>query len=173
MVGLGSTSIAEGISALRQYFWYLYLNRYTFYPIAMYLPHAPQRLRLKLPTVWTENEIESLVNAVDMTNSIGKRDYAMILLGARLGLCSGDISNLKLDDIDWSNKEITVLQSKTIQELVLPLPNDVGWAIIDYLKNGRPVTECKNVFVVHNAPYTGCIYEISSTPEMSISIFIF
>jgi len=111
---------------------------------------------MKLPTVWTEDEIESLVNAVDMTNPIGKRDYAMILLGARLGLRFGDIRNLKLDDIDWSNKQITILQSKTMQELVLPLPNDVGWAIIDYLKNGRPVTECKNVFVVHNAPYTGC-----------------
>lgn len=156
MVGLAPASIAERISALRQYFRYLYLNRYTAHPIAMYLPHAPQRLRMKLPTVWTEDEIESLVNAVDMINPIGKRDYAMILLGARLGLRFGDIRNLKLDDIDWSNKQITILQSKTMQELVLPLPNDVGWAIIDYLKNGRPVTECKNVFVVHNAPYTGC-----------------
>ena len=156
MVGLAPTTIAGRVSALRQYFQYLYLNEYVSRPIAMYLPRPPQRLRTKLPTVWTEEEIERLINAVDMTNPIGKRDYAMILLGARLGLRFGDIRNLKLEDINWDNKQVTVFQGKTQQELTLPLPNDVGWAIIDYLKNGRPITEHKNVFVVHNAPYTGC-----------------
>lgn len=155
MVGLAPATISERLSSLRQYFRYLYLNEYVSRPIALYLPHAPQRLRVKLPTVWTEEEIERLVHAVDTTNPIGKRDYAMLLLGARLGLRFGDIRNLMLDHIDWNKKEIRILQGKTRQELILPLPNDVGWAIIDYLKNGRPVTECKNVFVVHNAPYTG------------------
>lgn len=54
MVGLAPVTIAERISALRQYFKYAYLNKYVTHPIAVYLPHPPQRLRTKLPTVWTE-----------------------------------------------------------------------------------------------------------------------
>jgi len=120
-----------------------------------YLPHTPQRAHTKLPSVWSEEQIESLVRAIDTTNPIGKRDYAMMLIGARLGMRIGDITNLKFRDIDWDNKEITIIQNKTKEPLILPLPNDVGWAIIEYLKNGRPITEYENIFVVHNAPYKG------------------
>ena len=119
------------------------------------MPHPPQRLSTKLPTVWSEEQIEQLINSVDITTPIGKRDYAMILLGARLGLRIGDILSLTLNDIDWSKKLITITQSKTKEPLSLPLPDDAGWAIIDYLKNGRPVTDYPNIFVTHNAPYKG------------------
>ena len=165
LVGLEPVTIVGRLSALRQYFRYSYLNKYVDFPIEIYILHAPQRTRSKLPLVLSEEEIENLIGAVDFTNPIGKRDYAMILLGARLGLRIGDIRNLKLKNIDWSNKLIWVLQNKTKQELVLPLPDDVGWALIDYLKNGRPVTDCPNIFVIHNAPYTGCpmISSISGT----------
>jgi site-specific recombinase XerD len=155
LVGLEPVTIASCVSALRQYFRFSYLNKYVDFPIETYLPRTPQRIRTKLPTVWTEEEIERIIGAVDFTNPIGKRDYAMILLGARLGLRFGDIRNIKLTDIDWGNKQIRISQNKTMQELVLPLSDDIGWALIDYLKNGRPVTDCANVFVIHNAPYTG------------------
>lgn len=155
LVGLAPVTIAWRISALRLYFKYAYLNEYVDYPIEYYLPHAPQRVHTKLPTVWSEEQIESLVSAIDTTNPVGKRDYAMMLIGARLGMRIGDITNLKLTDFDWNHKEITIIQNKTREPLALPLPNDVGWAIIDYLKNGRPITEYENIFVVHNAPYTG------------------
>jgi site-specific recombinase XerD len=155
MVGLAPVTIAERISALRQYFKYSFLNGYVSHSIATYLPHPPQRFRAKLPTVWTEEQVESMINAVDTANPIGKRDYAIILLAARLGLRIGDMLNLKLGNIDWNNKQLSIIQGKTKEELTLPLPNDVGWAIIDYLKNGRPITEYQNVFVIHNAPYTG------------------
>lgn len=79
----------------------------------------------------------------------------MMLIGARLGLRIGDITNLKFNDIDWDKNELSIIQRKTKEPLNLPLPNDVGWAIIDYLKNGRPITDCENIFVVHNAPYKG------------------
>jgi Site-specific recombinase XerD len=159
MVGLAPVTIAERISALRQYFKYAYLNEYTDKPIAVYLPHPPQRARTKLPTVWTEDQIESLINAVDTTTPLGKRDYAIIFIGARLGFRIGDILNLTMNDIDWINKQISIVQGKTRETLTLPLPMDVGWAIIDYLKNGRPITEYPNIFVVHNAPYAGCPFK--------------
>ena len=64
-----------------------------------------------------------------------------------------------MNDIDWNNKQISIVQGKTRETLTLPLPTDVGWAIIDYLKNGRPITEYPNIFVVHNAPYVGCPFK--------------
>ena len=60
-----------------------------------------------------------------------------------------------MNDIDWDKKLITIIQSKTREPLSLPLPDDAGWAIIDYLKNGRPITDYPNIFVTHNAPYKG------------------
>ena len=155
LVGIAPVTIAWRISILRQYFKYAYLNEYVEYPIEYYLPHAPQRTHTKLPAVWTEEQIESLVSGIDTTNPVGKRDYAMMIIGARLGLRIGDITNMKFSDIDWNKKEISIIQRKTKEPLNLPLPNDVGWAIIDYLKNGRPITDCENILFVHNAPYKG------------------
>ncbi len=155
MVGLAPVTIAERLSALRQYFKYAFLNEYVTKPIEVFLPHPPQRLRTKLTTVWSEEQIEKLISSVDITTPIGKRDYAIILLGARLGLRIGDILSLTLNDVDWDKKLITVVQGKTREPLSLPLPEDAGWAIIDYLKNGRPITDYSNIFVTHNAPYKG------------------
>jgi site-specific recombinase XerD len=167
MVGLAPVTIAERISALRQYFKFAYLNEFTAKPIAMYLPHSPQRVRTKLPTVWSEEQIESLINAIDTTTPIGKRDYAIILLGARLGIRIGDILNLTINDIDWAGKQLSIIQGKTREPLMLPLPTDAGWAIIDYLKNGRPVTTYQNIFVVHNAPYAGCPFKSTLRQNLS------
>lgn len=155
LVGLAPATLALRISTLRQYFKYAYLNNYVNNPIENYLPQAPQRARIKLPTVWTENQIKSLLSAIDTTNPNGKRDYAMMLIAARLGMRIGDITNLKLNDIDWEKKTISIIQNKTKEPLTLPVPNDVGWGIIDYLKNGRPITDYENIFVVHNFPYKG------------------
>ena len=77
----------------------------------------------------------------------------MLLLAARLGLRIGDIRELKLSDIDWQACTLTIIQNKAKEPLTLPVPDDVGWAVIDYLKNGRSVTESKNVFVRHVPPY--------------------
>ena len=155
MVGLAPVTIAERLSALRQYFKYAYLHGHVQKPIDAYVPHPPQRARAKLPTVWSEEQIESIIHAVDTTTAIGKRDYAIVLMGARLGLRIGDMLNITMNDIDWENKLISIIQGKTKEPLTLPLPDDVGWALIDYLKNGRPETDFPNIFVVHNAPYKG------------------
>lgn len=167
LVGFAPVTIAWRISILRQYFKYAYLNKYISHPLEHNLPHAPQRAYTKLPTVFTEEQINSLVDSIDTTNPVGKRDYAIMLIGARLGMRIGDIINLKLKDINWDTKEITIIQNKTKEPLIIPLTNDVGWAIIDYLKNGRPITDCENIFVVHNAPYKG--HPLKSTLRNSFS----
>jgi len=91
---------------------------------------------------------------VDRANPVGKRDYAILKLAACLGIRSGDIVNLKFENIDWNKNEIRYEKEKGGQPHTLPLLNDVGESIIDYLKNGRPHSDLKFIFIKHCAPYT-------------------
>lgn len=155
-VGWAPCTVASKISCLRQYFSFLFLDEFIKEPIGEKIPRRScLGTRTKLPDIWSEEDIEKILRAVNLSGPNGKRDYAMILLAARLGLRVGDIKALQLTDIDWTICTISITQCKTKQLLTLPMPDDVGWAIIDYLKNGRPVTDDICVFVRHNPPYDG------------------
>ena len=116
------------------------------------------------PHLWTADEIRTLLAAIDRGSATGKRDYAMILTTARLGLRISDLRHLELADLDWRAKQITIVQHKTGRPLRLPLLDDVGWAIIDYVRGGRPETDCRKVFVKHRHPFDafGCASSIAS-----------
>ena len=90
---------------------------------------------------------------IDRQSATGKRDYAMILMTARLGLRISDLRQLELGDLDWRAKTLTIVQRKTGRPLSLPLLDDVGWAIIDYVRHGRPETACAKVFIKHRHPF--------------------
>lgn len=111
--------------------------------------------RIEKPVmVWTEEDVANLLNAVDRGNPYGKRDYAILLLVTQLGIRDSDIKNLKLTDICWAKNLIEFTQLKTTQKITLPLLPEIGWAIIDYLKSGRPTTDSPYVFVIQKAPYS-------------------
>jgi len=124
----------------------------TNYALSIPSMHVPRNG--KVPYSWSKDDIQKILNSVDREDPAGKRDYAMILMTTKLGLRVGDIRNLRLNNIDWNNKKITIIMSKTKQILELPLLDDIGWAIIDYLKNGRPKTDSDRLFVRHKAPFT-------------------
>jgi integrase len=105
------------------------------------------------PHLWTAEEIRRLLAVIDRQSATGKRDYAMILMTARLGLRICDLRQLELGDLDWRAKTLTVIQQKTGRPLTLPLLDDVGWAVIDYVRHGRPETGCAKVFVKHRHPF--------------------
>ena len=105
------------------------------------------------PHLWTAEEIRRVLGAIDRESATGKRDYAMILATARLGLRICDLRHLALGDLDWRAKQIRIVQHKTGRPLRLPLLDDVGWAIIDYVRGGRPETACAKVFVKHRHPF--------------------
>ncbi len=117
------------------------------------IPHVKNLRRQRLPHTFTSDEIQKLLDVVDKNNPTGKRDYAMLLMTVRLGLRSGDVRALTFSAIDWTKKTIAITQQKTGKYLELPMPDDVGWGIIDYLKNGRPVCSNNTVFVSHKPPY--------------------
>lgn len=144
--GLSPKGIETKLCTLRRYYRHLYLQGYIRVPLAERLPKASIQGRMAFPTVWGQDEIKKIEDSAERISPAGKRSYAMVLLAARLGLRIGDIRNLKLHDIDWTKKQISIIRHKTQKALLLPLPEEVGWAVIDYLKNGRPVTESPHVF---------------------------
>jgi integrase len=107
----------------------------------------------KVPSVWEQELIVKLLEAVDRSSAKGKRDYAILLLACRLGLRAGNIRTLKLDQLHWEDSTIEVTQSKTGTPLRLPLTSEVGDALIDYLKSGRPQTTHREVFLKVNPPF--------------------
>lgn len=153
MVGYSPRTVARKISILRCLFRFLYLEEYITYPLSETLPKVFNCARTTLPTIWSSEDIEKILSTVDRGNPNGKRDYAIILMVAQLGLRIGDVRDLKLYDIDWHENIIKITQNKTGDSLSLPLLKDVGWTIIDYLKNGRPETDSPYVFLRHLAPF--------------------
>lgn len=164
---LSSKGIASKLSFLRRYYKFLYLNQYIQIPLAEKMPQACINGRMKIPSFWTCDEIEKIKLSAERVSPSGKRAFAMIMLASELGLRIGDIRNLKLVDIDWGQKKISLVQSKTKRSLVLPLTEDTGWALIDYIKNGRPVTDSPNVFVKHRQPYDA--FPVNSTMNHILS----
>lgn len=106
----------------------------------------------KLPSFYSSQEIIRLESSINRSTATGKRDYAMVLLISRLGLRASDICSLEFSNIDWDRNVIEIKQTKTGSYIALPLLEDVGNAIIDYIQNGRPATEVKKVFVSHSYP---------------------
>ena len=114
---------------------------------------APRARDRKIQPCISSDEIKRILDQVDTDSGIGKRDYAILQLGICSGLRAGDIANLKLADIDWRNSEIHLIQGKTKQVLSLPLDENAGNAMIDYILHGRPVSESQFMFHRRFAPY--------------------
>jgi integrase/recombinase XerD len=117
-------------------------------------PQRYSRRGQSAPHPWTAEEVRLVLDQVDRQSAIGKRDYAMVLLTARLGIRVGDLRRLELGWFDWRAKTLAFTQQKTGLALTLPLPGDVGWAVIDYVRHGRPEAACRQVFVKHRYPFT-------------------
>jgi integrase len=106
-----------------------------------------------IPSVWDHELVVRLLGAVDRSSARGKRDYAILLLACRLGLRAGDIRILKLENLHWVDSRLEITQAKTGTPLSLPLINEVGEALIDYLKSARPQTTHREVFLKMNPPF--------------------
>jgi integrase len=116
------------------------------------VPAVRSSKKARIPSVWDPGQVARIVEAIDRDNPCGKRDYAIILLTSRLGLRGVDIRRLGFADFDWAGNRLAVTQAKTGHTVWLPLLKEVGWAVIDYIRHGRPACDCPQVFVRHLAP---------------------
>jgi integrase len=116
------------------------------------VPAVRSSKQVRVPSVWDRGDVGRILDAIDRGNPCGKRDYAIILLIARLGLRGVDVKRLEFTDFDWPANRLSVVQAKTGMRVQLPLLKEVGWAVIDYIRHGRPVCDCPQVFLRHLAP---------------------
>jgi site-specific recombinase XerD len=107
-----------------------------------------------LPRFLESAQVEKLLTTCDLNSQIGRRDYAVLLLLARLGLRAGEVVHLSLDDINWAAGEV-LIRGKSVREDRLPLVPEVGQALANYLKMDRPVCSCRRVFIRAKAPHLG------------------
>lgn len=148
-----SSSVANLLLALKKFFSFIYEKGYVDSDMSVKVPRPKMLVDYGVPGVFTREEINRVLTAVNRKTAIGRRDYAMLIIGADLGLRQCDILNLEPSNFDWDKNKLEFVQIKTDHAVSLPLPEKVGLAVIDYLKNGRPYTKCKKIFVMHKSPY--------------------
>ena len=139
------------ISALRSLMRYLHVRGDMPHDLTGALPAlAGWRLR-GLPKALETTQLRQLLKACDRRTHVGRRDFAVLLLLARLGLRAGEVAALELDDVAWDRGELRT-RGKGQQHDTLPLPNDVGTALARYLRFGRPRSRSRRIFLRVRAP---------------------
>lgn len=153
LAGYTYKTVEQNICSLRAFFRFLLETGEVRADFAAKTPMVQARKQTRIPSVWTKDELKKLIAAIDRGSPKGKRDYAIILLACRLGIRCTDIKNLKMENFRWEEKKLVFIQSKTRQTLSLPLTPEIGWAVIDYLKYGRPKIDSPYLFVKQMAPF--------------------
>lgn len=151
-IELDSRTVATMLTICRVFFRHLYRNGFIQEDLSKKLPVLKANRKFRIPRIWKQEDVLSILNSIDRGSPVGKRDYAIMMLVTRYGLRSADVKSLKLSDLRWSEKVIEFVQSKTRNHLRLPLLRDVGWAIIDSLQNGRPPSEYPEIFLTCTVP---------------------
>ena len=141
------------IRSLKDFFKYLYGKKIIDVDLSAMMPRDNYRAQATLPSTYTAEEVEKLISSVDRNSAVGKRDYAIILLAARLGLRASDIANLKFENVLWEQSLIRLTQYKTGRMIELPMLPEIGNSLVEYLKFGRLKSEEPYVFLCARSPY--------------------
>jgi len=118
------------------------------------VPTVPGWSLSGLPRFLPAADVERVLECCDQETSVGRRNYAILLLLARLGVRAGEVVGLNLDDIDWSTGQI-IIRGKGGKSAPLPLAADVGASLAAYLRRDRPRSATRRVFIRHRAPFVG------------------
>ena len=152
-LGYAKKTAAAAMYALRVFIFFLNSSGINTSINKEMVPSVRYVSRRSLPKIWSEEECRRILKSVERNTPVGKRDYAILMAAINLGMRTSDIIALKFSDIDWGSGQIHFVQQKTGALNTLTLDNDTGWAIIDYLKNGRPdINQYPNIFLKHTAP---------------------
>ena len=154
LAGLSFKTIEQQVCGIRHFLRFLYSSNLIINDYAEKIHMPVVSKNAKIPSTWKLDELKAILSVIDRNSPIGKRDYAMILLACVLDLRVGDIKLLRFENFNWEDKQISIIQHKTRKPLSLPIPDSVGWAIIDYIKNGRPqYYETDYIFLKHMPPF--------------------
>lgn len=152
------------VAALRSFCRFLRYSGHTEANLEAGVPPVAHWALADVPKHLSAEEVEKVLAACDRNTALGRRDYAILLLLARLGLRGGEVLGLTLEDIDWDSGTITIPVTKNRRGARLPLPSDAGKAIAEYLRRDRPRCDCRRVFLRVKAPRAG----LSTSPVISM-----
>ena len=141
------------VTALRSFLRYLHYCGRLPRDLSSAVPAVAHWRLTGLPKHLPAEAVQRVLESCEQSSTVGRRNYAILLLLARLGLRAGETVSLRLEDIDWDNAHLLIRSKKGRGLARLPLPADVGQAIARYLKEGRPCCACRNVFVRAAAPH--------------------
>lgn len=147
----GSATVQAYATTLRMFVRFLIADSHCAIGLDTAIPRVAHWRLAALPRSLPPNDVERVIASCDPASPVGRRDRAILLLLARLGLRAGDVAHLRLRDIDWQGAWIHVC-GKSRRETRLPLSQEVGQAIVAYLQHGRPRTSAEAVFVRCRAP---------------------
>ena len=136
--------------AISPFLQYAYRYKITADDLSCIMPNVKRRE--PAPSVYSMEEIQALLDSIDRTKKVGKRNYAMLLIAARLGLRSCDIAALTFEDVDFDNNTIHIIQEKTGRPQVLPLLPEIKDAILDYIETARPKSASDCIFLTAVMP---------------------
>ena len=140
--------------SLRAFLRYLHHQGLNPRALADCVPSMRRWKLASLPTFLAAAQVQRALDGCDRATPLGRRDYAILMMLAKLGLRAGEVATLTLDDIDWRASEMLV-HAKGRQRARMPIPPDVGAAIVAYLRNGRPKSSCRRLFIRTLAPHVG------------------
>lgn len=151
--GCGKPASAQAAAdALRSFFRFLQFHGRCGPALVAAVPRMAHWRLGRVPKTMTDDQLRAFLATFDRASSTGRRDYAMALCQVVLGLRVSEVAGLGLDDIDWRSATLRLAAGKANRARELPLPAQVGQAIAQYLRRGRPTTPCRNVFVRHRGP---------------------
>jgi integrase/recombinase XerD len=141
--------------AVRSLLRFLHVSAITPTSLVGAVPKVPGHRPRPQPVGLTPGEVRRLLRSCDRRRKVGRRDYAILLLLARLGLRAGEVATLQLDDFDWQHGEV-LIRGKGNRHERLPVPEEVGAAVVAYLQRGRPrpTDGCRAVFLRSRAPWS-------------------
>jgi integrase/recombinase XerD len=142
-----STQVAA--SSIRCFLRYLQAQGWCRTSLVAAVPSVALWKLSSLPKVLSEDQVREFLSTFDRSQAVGLRDYAMALCQIVLGLRVSEVANLKLDDFHWHTGTVRINAGKVLRTHELPLPVQVGNALVRYLRDGRLPTKCRNVFVRH------------------------
>jgi site-specific recombinase XerD len=153
--------------ALRAFLRYLRWEGWTSVDLAGSVPTVRRWRHATLPTCMSSGQVQQVLDGCDRRTATGRRDFAILMLLARLGLRANEVVTLTLDAIDWRSGQVLV-NGKGRQRIRMPLPPDVGAAIASYLQDGRPRSDSRRVFLREAAPHAGfassaSVYVVANT----------
>ncbi len=150
---------------IKGYLKYLYARMLTTIDYSMSIPKDNYQSQAHLPSSFSTEEVKLLLESIDRGSPKGRRDYAILLLASKLGLRASDVAGLMFEHILWEQNLIAFPQMKTKKNINIPLLPEIGNAIIDYLKYGRPASTESYCFLQLISPYkpinTGCVGNIT------------